>query len=177
MQWEAKLIREEFYADQAAGGLRFIPVVLPGQSPEGIPTWRGRAGSTRYTVPEFTVTAAEPLLRYLSGQPGVVEPPLGPLPVLPPRVIGSVPAAGTATAADGPVRPVHRSAGLRTEVVFRVRVDGADLLTETAVAGTVIDERRAAFPVALLSVWEVLSRPALAAAAAVADAGTALAGC
>ena len=37
VQWEARLIRDLFYADQEAGMARFVPVVLPGGSAADIP--------------------------------------------------------------------------------------------------------------------------------------------
>ena len=89
VQWEARLIRDLFYADQQAGLRRFLPVVLPGCSPADIPLWLAPASATYYQVGEFTVAGAEDLLRVLTGQPGVLEPPLGTAPVLPPRAGGS----------------------------------------------------------------------------------------
>jgi outer membrane protein OmpA-like peptidoglycan-associated protein len=76
VQWEARLIRDAFYADQGALD-RFVPVVLPGQSVEGVPDFLGPATSTVYTVRNFTKSGAEELLRFLLGQPAETEPPLG----------------------------------------------------------------------------------------------------
>ena len=42
VQFEAALIREELYRDRDAGMVKFLPVVLPGQSVDGIrsgPWW------------------------------------------------------------------------------------------------------------------------------------------
>jgi SEFIR domain/NB-ARC domain len=81
VQWEARLIRDAYYSDQYAMD-RFVPVVLPGQSVEGVPDFLAPHSSTVYYVKDFTVAHAEPLLRLLTGQPGWIEPPLGVVPVL-----------------------------------------------------------------------------------------------
>lgn len=84
-RWEAGLIRDAYYADPDAARLRFLPVVLPGCHPSDIPAWMGREASTHYPVTDFTVPGAEALLRYLTGQPRIVDVrPLGPVPVLGP---------------------------------------------------------------------------------------------
>ncbi len=86
VQWEARLIRDAFYADQHALN-RFIPVVLPGQSVDGVPDFLSPASSTVYTVSDFTVEGAELLLRLLTNQPEILQPPLGAVPVLAPRPV------------------------------------------------------------------------------------------
>ena len=88
VQWEARLIRDRFYADQEAGLEPVLPVVLPGGSADDIPLWLGPASTTHYQVTEYTVAGAEGLLRLLTGQPREVVPALGPVPVLPPREHG-----------------------------------------------------------------------------------------
>ena len=55
VQWEARLIRDLFYADQQAGMRRFVPVVLPGGSAADIPLWLAPASAAHYQVGEFTV--------------------------------------------------------------------------------------------------------------------------
>lgn len=84
VQFEARLIRDLFYADQDAGIHRFVPVVLPGGSAGDIPLWLAPASASHYRVSEFTVAGADSLLRMLTGQPAVLVPELGPVPVLPP---------------------------------------------------------------------------------------------
>ena len=81
VQWEARLIRDAFYQDQDALN-RFVPVVLPGQTIEGVPDFLAPATTTVYHVRDFTVAGAEPLLRLLTGQSYEI-PPLGPRSVLP----------------------------------------------------------------------------------------------
>ncbi|WP_410616310.1 SEFIR domain-containing protein [Amycolatopsis sp. lyj-109] len=84
VQWEARLIRDAFYADRHAVK-RFVPVVLPGRSPDDVPDFLAPATSTVYPVSDFTVEGAERLLRLLTNQPEFVRPPLGAVPVLGPR--------------------------------------------------------------------------------------------
>jgi tetratricopeptide (TPR) repeat protein/transcriptional regulator with XRE-family HTH domain len=85
VQFEARLIREYFYRDQAAGVERFLPVLLPGVTVECIPDFLSPVSATSYRVSSMSVAGCEALLRVLTGQPYEVEPPLGPVPVLAPR--------------------------------------------------------------------------------------------
>jgi len=85
VQWETALIRQEVYADPKAALNRFLPVILPGGSVAGIPQWMGPATTTHYTVSDYTVEGADSLLRLLTNQPYETQPPLGSVPVLPPR--------------------------------------------------------------------------------------------
>ena len=85
VQWEARLIRNLFYADQQVGLQRFLPVVLPGCSADDLPLWMSPAAATKYQVSAYTVAGAEKLLRLLTGQPWETEPPVGPVPFLPSR--------------------------------------------------------------------------------------------
>ncbi|MCR6490599.1 TIR domain-containing protein [Amycolatopsis sp. OK19-0408] len=112
VQWEARLIRDAFYAEQDAMH-RFLPVVLPGQSTAGVPDFLAPASSTVYTVSDFTVEGAEPLLRVLTDQPEIVEPPLGVVPVLAPRPLP--PAAPVPHQAPAP-REKPASSGVRNVV-------------------------------------------------------------
>jgi hypothetical protein len=101
VQWEARLIREVFYAAQNAGLQRVLPVVLPGCSTDDIPLWLAPTSASHYVVSAYTVAGAEQLLRVLTGQPWETEPPLGTAPALPPRPVGQ-PGAGSAA-----VGPAH----------------------------------------------------------------------
>src|SRR4029077_2705742 len=89
------------YADQQTGLQRFLPVVLPGCSADGIPLWLGPASTTHYIVGEYTVAGADKLLRLLTGQPWETEPPVGPVPVLLPRYPGMADLGGAEGAAAG----------------------------------------------------------------------------
>lgn len=84
VQWEARLIRDAFYADQNRLD-HFLPVVLPGQTIEGLPDFLAPRTSTVYQIKEFSVAGADSLLRLLTGQPSTLVPPLGPIPVLAPH--------------------------------------------------------------------------------------------
>ena len=162
VQWEARLIEDLFYQDQEAGLRRFVPVVLPGSSVQDIPLWLAPAVATYYQVTECTVAGAEALVRLLTGQPGVVMPPLGTVPDLPPH--------GTAIAVE-PNRP-----GLRTEVVIEAALPpGGELESAVWVAGSLLSHRRVALPPEVRVAWEALRLPALVAADRVAEAGRRLA--
>ena len=166
VQWEARLIRDLFYADQPAGLRRFLPVVLPRCSHADIPVWLSPVSAAYYQVGEFTVAGAEGLLRMLTGQPGVLEPPLGPVPMLPPR--GTAPPAAAGLAG----RP-----GLRTEIVIQARLL-AEGVVESAVwvAGSLACRQRRPLPAEVREVWGALGLPGLVAGERLAVAGRALAG-
>lgn len=83
VQWEARLIRDAFYRDPHAVD-RFLPVVLPGQTLDGVPDFLAAGSATVYRVDQFTLAGAESLLRLLTGQPAYPDPPVGAAPVLPP---------------------------------------------------------------------------------------------
>lgn len=61
------LLRDAFHQDKLN---RFVPVILPGQSVDGLPGFLAPA-TTVYHVTAFTVTGAEPLLRLLTSNPPV----------------------------------------------------------------------------------------------------------
>ncbi len=166
VQWEARLIRDLFYADQRAGLRRFVPVILPGCSQADIPAWLSPASATYYQVAEFTVAGAEDLLRVLTSQPGVLEPPLGLVPVLPPRGTVSPNATGSA------VRP-----GLRTEIVIQAHLLADGVVDSAAwVAGSLAYCQRGPLPAEVREVWGALGLPGLVAGERLAAAGRALAG-
>jgi TIR domain-containing protein len=81
VQWEARLIRDAFHAAQD-DLQKFVPVVLPGQTSAGVPDFLAPSTSNVYVVDDFTVDGAEKLLRFLLGQPKVVDIPLGAAPML-----------------------------------------------------------------------------------------------
>jgi SEFIR domain/NB-ARC domain len=81
VQYEARMIRNLFYANQS-DLQRFLPVVLPGGSTDDVPTFLSPAIATVYQVSAFTVLGAESLLRVLHGLPGEVQPTIGPAPDL-----------------------------------------------------------------------------------------------
>jgi hypothetical protein len=111
VQWEARLIRDAFYRDQRALD-RFLPVVLPGETVEGVPDFLAPAITTVYYVREFTVDGAEPLVRLLTDKPAHVEPPLGQRPVL---GIRRPPLPG-----EAPARPDQRLPGVHNQITGNV---------------------------------------------------------
>ncbi|MEJ2851874.1 CHAT domain-containing protein [Saccharothrix sp. CCNWLW140] len=138
VQWEARLIRDAFHAAQD-DLQKFVPVVLPGQSPDGIPDFLAPSTSTVYFVEGYTVHGAEKLLRFLLQQPEVVEPPLGPVPDLGQwNPDDPVPPA--------PVIPSKPVVGLRHAVVMRVELHEGALRTRTELAGTPLGEHEAPLP-------------------------------
>ncbi|WP_086838236.1 SEFIR domain-containing protein [Amycolatopsis kentuckyensis] len=142
VQWEARLIREAFYADRNALN-RFVPVLLPGRGPDDVPDFLAPATSTVYAVTDFTVEGAERLLRMLTNQPEFVRPPLGAIPVLQPRQVrppGPVtprPAPAVRNVVTGDVNGVVIQVGNAGSVTVpgtpAIRVgEGADPRTERA---------------------------------------------
>ena len=166
VQWEARLIRDLFYADQDAGMGRFVPVVLPGGSAADIPLWLAPASAAHYRVSEFTIAGAESLLRVLTGQPAVLVPELGPVPVLPPQAAGA-----PALASAGARRP-----GVHTEVVIEAAMSGGAVESAVWAAGSLIGRRRGPLPPQVAGVWTALSLPGTLAGERLAAAGRALAG-
>jgi hypothetical protein len=162
VQWEARLIRDRFYADQPAGLREILPVVLPGCAAADIPGWLAPVAATYYTVSEFTVAGAETLLRVLTSQPGETEPPMGPVPVLPPH--GAPRTAGV-------VRP-----RLRTVVQIDTSVtSGGELASTVSVAGSLLCQQARPVPDAVARVWAALALPPLMAGERLAEAGRLLA--
>ncbi|MCX4094630.1 toll/interleukin-1 receptor domain-containing protein [Nocardia sp. alder85J] len=80
---ESAYLRELVY-ENPGNSRRFLPVLLPGETPDGIPAFLGRYGGTRYELRSFTAAGLEPLLRALTNQPKYPRPPLGTIPALPP---------------------------------------------------------------------------------------------
>jgi len=136
VQWEAALIQEEMYADQQAALNRFLPVVLPGGSPNDIPTWLRPTSTTHYTVPEYTEKGAEKLLRLLTGQPYETLPPPGAVPILPPRA--GRPPADTAEAMPRNMLVLVRRLVDRTQVRNEAMVQ-ADIRQLLLIGGLGLD--------------------------------------
>jgi tetratricopeptide (TPR) repeat protein len=144
VQYEARLIRDAFY--RAPHGIaRFLPVVLPGQSRDGVPDFLG--SNTVYEVREFTIAGAEALVRFLTSQPGEIEPPIGTKPVLSHR--------------DRSLsQPVSEGSPLRHDVALYVESnpDGG-VRTRTELAGSVLGEQVGGLPLGVMSCWSGLDDP------------------
>jgi hypothetical protein len=82
---EAAIIRDYLHRDRARWLPRLLPVVLPGRAVAEIPDFMQPFSADHYLVDELTDAGIEGLLRVLTGQPGLIRPELGALPVLPPR--------------------------------------------------------------------------------------------
>ncbi len=82
--WEARIIRDAIYRDQATARRKFLTVLLPGGRGEDIPDALQPGAGSWYQVDDFTVEGAKPLIRWLTKQPAHVAPELGPVPLLPP---------------------------------------------------------------------------------------------
>jgi hypothetical protein len=63
--WEARLIRELYYANERAGRAKVLPVVLPGQSADGIPSWLAPISCSHYTITDWSAAGTQGLRRYL----------------------------------------------------------------------------------------------------------------
>ncbi|MCR3752899.1 CHAT domain-containing protein, partial [Lentzea californiensis] len=154
VQWEARLIRDAFYA-HSDGLDRFVPVVLSGQSAEGVPDFLAPASSTVYHVTDFSLAGADALLRLLLSQPAETVPDLGAVPVLGQRdhaLTTPVLPALPVQALDGP--------SLRHDIALHVSpADGGGVRTETLLAGTVLGQVTASLPVGLGSWQSELDRP------------------
>ena len=85
VQWEARLIREVFYADQRTGAGARAARGAAWLFGFRHPAVAGPSSATHYVVSEYTVRGAETLLRVLTGQPWEIESPLGGTPILSPR--------------------------------------------------------------------------------------------
>ena len=147
VQWEARLIRDRFYADQDAGLQLVLPVVLPGCSADDLPLWLAPASATHYQVAGYTVAGAEALLRVLTGQPLEIEPGLGAVPYLPPR--GTGPAAGWR----------GRRCARRCVIEAGASGDG-QVASAVWLGGSLLCQRQAPLPPRWLSVWGALRLPA-----------------
>ena len=168
VQWEAALIREEYYRDQSAGVAKFLPVVLPGHTTEQIPTWAGPSTHTHYQVTSFTPAGAELLLRYLHDQPRVA-PPVGEAPVFDQHW-------PTGAGVAGPGAAVGSARGVRTRVVVSATLTAGVLSGVTTVDGHELGRGSGVLPASLLAgAWPDLSSPTVA-AGRVAEWGTVLAG-
>ncbi|WP_460916864.1 CHAT domain-containing protein [Plantactinospora veratri] len=170
VRWEARLLKERWYADPEAGLRSILPVVLPDGDVDGLPDWLVPVGGSVYHVPELTATGVEELLRVLTAQPQEVEPPVGTVPWLPPR--STAPATGpTAVPPVGTER-----VGLSTELLINARLADQRLTCEVSLAGTPVCRREAVLPVEVGRVWDSLTGPVVVARERFAEVGRVLAG-
>lgn len=93
---EADVLRTLYNEDRAAFHRKVRLVVLPDDDPGQIPD--GLAGPTRYPLRGFEPADLHDLVGDLTGQAAYPRPPLGPIPVLPPRLDPAAPALSRDTA-------------------------------------------------------------------------------
>jgi tetratricopeptide (TPR) repeat protein len=169
VKWEARRLRDILYRDGEEGLAEVVGVVLGDGTADDLPDWLTPASRSWYAVPEFTLAAAEPLLRLLTGQDAEQEPPLGPVPSLPHRP----PATGA-----GEDRRPDTSTALRTLVEIRAELGAEVLTSEVSIEGTPLGRRetplRSLSP-EVWSVWEGLRAGPAAAGERLLRAGRALA--
>jgi hypothetical protein len=171
VQWESMQIRDRLLADQRAGLRLVLPVVLPGCSVDDIPVWLAPVAATHYLVRDYTVAGAETLLRALTGQPGEVEPELGPRPDLPPRDT-TVPPPRDSGVVVTVVRPVRR-----TQVLIEAdRAEDGQVSSAVWLGGSLLCQGQAPEPAELAGLWGALRLPPLAASDRMVEAGRRLAG-
>ena len=84
---EANTLKALFDRDQQAFQRKVKIVILPGASLDDIPT-ELRAIAQRFDVPTIDPDGLEHLLRTLTAQPEFVAPPVGSIPLLPPKHVG-----------------------------------------------------------------------------------------
>jgi TIR domain len=117
--WEARIIRDEIYRDQAGARRKFLTVLLPGGRREDIPLVLQPGAGSRYYVTDFTLAGAESLIRWLTRQPAHMAPQLGPIPHLPPM------AALKTEPAPGPI-PHLAGANAASLVLFQLVITARD---------------------------------------------------
>jgi hypothetical protein len=96
---EAAIIRTEIYKQKA--NERFFPVLFDDAHEECVPLTLQQYHSFRLRDFEPTDPGYEDLLRVLTGQPGFVHPPAGPVPALPPRPFAYAPPSSASSPPPG----------------------------------------------------------------------------
>jgi len=95
VQFEGALLRELIYADRRAWFSRVLPVVLPGQSQDGIPIFLGPVSGSVYRLSGLAAADIEPVLRVING------PAATGLAAVAPSAVVSTPAAPARVTASG----------------------------------------------------------------------------
>jgi hypothetical protein len=113
--WETGLLTTELYENYRAWFHRVLLVLLPGRSEKELPAFLGAVRISRFPVPTLDAVGIERLVRYMTGQPERVEPPMGPIPVYgtrPSPLSGPSPSGhGGGEAAPGAASPGEGCAG------------------------------------------------------------------
>lgn len=77
VQAETAVLRDLLYRDRATWLRRVLPVVLPGSSPDDLPTFTQPHSASHFIVESLTDPGAESLMRTLTGRPRHIRPPRG----------------------------------------------------------------------------------------------------
>jgi hypothetical protein len=85
VQAETAVLRDLLYRDRATWLRRVLPVVLPGNSLDDLPTFTQPHSASHFVVEALTDAGAESLMRTLTGRPRHVRPPRGRLSGVPSR--------------------------------------------------------------------------------------------
>jgi hypothetical protein len=83
VQAEMTVIRDFLQRDRPTWTKKILPVVLPGDTIDGLPDFVGPYALSHYRVEDLTLDGIDTLLRIITSQPRVTRPPLGELPKLP----------------------------------------------------------------------------------------------
>ena len=107
VRWEGTLIYNRI-AYGAPGGIRFIPILLPGAESTHIPD--PVRGNNHYRIATFDLTdpGYEALYRHLTGQPATPRPDLGPIQILLP-IPRPQPTPGPLPPSGGPMTNISGS--------------------------------------------------------------------
>jgi TIR domain len=93
VRWEARIIRDAIYRDQAGARRKFLTVLLPGGRREDIPDSLEPGAGSPYQVKDFSFTGAERLIRWLKREPARLPSKLGAIPHRPPGAAAEAEAA------------------------------------------------------------------------------------
>ncbi|MGW1769459.1 toll/interleukin-1 receptor domain-containing protein [Streptomyces sp. NPDC002073] len=83
--WEAAHIKHYMYTHPGTWEKRILKILMAGGTPDEFPNFLGPHTVTYYNVDPATGAGIEKLVRYMTGQPLEIPPPLGTLKLYPPR--------------------------------------------------------------------------------------------
>ena len=158
VRWEGTLIYNRI-AYGEPGGIRFIPILLPGAEPTHIPD--PVRGHNHYRLATFDPTdpGYEALYRHLTDQPATLRPGLGSIQNLPPKprpqaVPGPLPSSGVVGAGTRPAAPASVPTVLDPQEVERAARALADYLGPLAYT---LARKRARNVSSIRQLYEVLA--------------------
>jgi len=103
VRWEGRIVYNHLCYGDDPGGIRFIPILLPGAEPTHIPDPVRGHNYYRITVFDLSDAGFDALYRHLTDQPAALKPDLGAVVSLPPQsrpqpLPGPLPPSGGPTA-------------------------------------------------------------------------------